>query len=256
MKYRIDLHLHTDASPDSRMCLQDAVKRAKKRGISAFAVSDHNRCPAQEVFDRPLRQGVLLIPSVEYSTECGHLLGLFLERACHVSGQEEGRIRFSDAAAAIHAAGGLCILAHPFELTNRSPEEISSCIVAHAAELDGLEILNPRATKKRQNANRLAAEALRLLPEGALRTAGSDAHTPGELGGASVTVEAEALTLPALRAALQEPLDTSCGKCPHLAFARSQFIRLRKQKSGFSAYCRWILFAGICLLRAGKGVFQ
>ena len=120
MNCRLDLHFHTSASPDSRMTLSQAVAAAKKRGVCALAVSDHNRCAPQEVFDKTLRDGVLLIPAVEYSTEAGHLLGLFLQRPCCCPNEETGRVCFSDAAAAIHDAGGLCVLAHPYELTRHS----------------------------------------------------------------------------------------------------------------------------------------
>ena len=98
MIYRLDLHLHTELSPDSRITLAQAVQKAKKTHIHALAVCDHNRCAPQEVFENPLRDGVLLIPAVEYSTEVGHLLGLFLQTPCHVSGEESGRVRFDDAA--------------------------------------------------------------------------------------------------------------------------------------------------------------
>ena len=254
MKYRLDLHLHTENSPDSRLTLTQAVAAAKRRGIDALAVSDHNRCPDAAVFARPLRDGVLLIPSVEYSTELGHLLGIFLQEPCHVAGEESGRVRFRDAAESIHAAGGLCILAHPFELTRYKETEIAAQIHANAQYLDGIEVFNRRATKKRKNANALAAAAC----EGTafLRTAGSDAHTKREVGGASITIEADALTLSALREALFSPLEFSCGKCRQLAIEHSQFIRLRKTHACPKAYCRWLLFAAVCLLRSVKGVFQ
>ena len=254
MTYRLDLHLHTDRSPDSRLTLDEAVAAAKQRGIDALAVADHNRCPGADVFTSPLRDGVLLIPSVEYSTELGHLLGLFLQRPCRVTGEKTGRVRFRDAAEAIHAAGGLCILAHPFELTCYSESEILAHVRANADVLDGIEVYNRRATKKRKNANDLALAAC----DGTafLKTAGSDAHTKAEVGGASVTVEADALTLPALRAALTAPVGFSCGKCRHMAIARSQYIRLQKTHAGFKARCRWLLFAAVCLLRSLKGVLQ
>ena len=54
MTYRLDLHLHTDLSLDSRVTLTQAVQKAKEKHIDAIAVCDHNRCAPQEVFDRPL----------------------------------------------------------------------------------------------------------------------------------------------------------------------------------------------------------
>ncbi len=256
MIYRLDLHLHTDASPDSRVSIADAVRKAKEKNIHALAVCDHNRCAAQEVFEQPLRDGVLLIPGVEYSTEAGHLLGLFLQTPVHVSGEETGRVRFSDAAAAIHAAGGKCVLAHPFELTQRSVEEISARIAANETLLDGVEIFNARATKKRRNANELARTAAERISHPVWMTAGSDAHTKREIGGAYVEVEAAELTADALRAALEAPVCYACGKCRHTALAQSRLTRLRKEKTGLKSYLKWCAYAGVCLLRAVKGVFR
>lgn len=256
MIYRLDLHLHTDASPDSRTSLEDAVRKAKEKGVHALAVCDHNRCAPQEVFDRPLRDGVLLLPGVEYATEAGHLLGLFLRRPVRVAGEESGRVPFAEAAAAIRAAGGISVLAHPFELTQRSVEEISAQIAANEALLDGIEIFNARATKKRRNANRLARDAAERFSHPVWMTAGSDAHTKREIGGAYVEVEAAELTADALRAAMESPISYHCGKCRHTALAQSRLIRLKKTGAGLKSYLKWCAYAGVCLLRAVKGVFS
>ena len=254
MKYRLDLHTHTEGSPDSRNTLEEMTAAAAKKGIHALAVTDHNRC--SRIFEDTRINGVLLIPGVEYSTECGHLLGLFLKKPCHAEGEETGRVKFSQAAAAIHEAGGLCVLAHPYELTQHTEEEISTSIRKNAPLLDGIEIFNCRASKKRKNANELAKKAAEKLEQPVLQTAGSDAHTPKEIGGAFVTVEAEELTAAALRTALEKPIDYSCGRCPHMAIAESQRVKLCRKKAGLSAWLRWTAFAGICLLRQLKGAFS
>ena len=255
MIYRLDLHLHTDRSPDSRTTLSQAVERAKKRNIDAIAVCDHNRCAPQEVFDQPLRDGVLLVPGVEYSTEVGHLLGLFLQKRVSVPGVEDGRVSFADAAAAIHAAGGKCVLAHPYELTHHSTAEITAQIDRIAPLLDGIEIFNCRATKKRRNANALAREAAERLQDPIL-TAGSDAHTLREIGRAYAVVEADELTVDALRKGLVYPVDYHCEKCPQMALAQSRLVFLKKTHSKPKSYLKWCAYAGLCLLRAVKGVFQ
>lgn len=256
MIYRLDLHLHTDASPDSRVSVADAVRKAKEKNLHALAVCDHNRCAPQEIFDAPLRDGVLLIPGVEYSTEAGHLLGLFLQAPVRVPGEESGRVAFADASAAIRAAGGKCVLAHPYELTQRSVEEIDARIAAHEAMLDGVEIFNARATKKRSNANALARAAAERISHPVWMTAGSDAHTKREIGGAYVEVEAAELTADALRAALDAPVSYSCGRCRHTALAQSRLNHLRTKKAGLRSYLKWCVYAGLCLLRAVKGVFR
>ena len=256
MTYRLDLHLHTDLSLDSRVTPAQAVKKAKKAHIDAIALCNHNRCAPQEIFDRPLRDGVLLLPGVEYSTEAGHLLGLFLREPVHVPNEETGRVLLADASAAIRAAGGLAVLAHPYELTQRSVERISERIAENESLLDGIEVCNARATKKRRNANDLARAAAERFSRPILMTAGSDAHTLREIGGAYVEVEADELTADALRAALASPLSYHCGKCRHTALAQSRLTRLRKSGAGLKSYLEWCVYAGVCLLRTVKGRFQ
>lgn len=256
MIYRLDLHLHTELSPDSRVTLAQAVRKAKEKHIDAIALCEHNRCAPQEVFDRPLRDGVLLIPGVEYSTEAGHLLGLFLREPVTVPGEETGRVRIADASAAIRAAGGIAVLAHPYELTNRSVDRITDRIAENGALLDGIEVCNCRATKKRKKANDLAYAAAQRFPRPMLMTAGSDAHTKREIGGASVEVKADELTADALRAALAAPVSFDCGKCRHTALAQSRLNYLKTKKAGPKSYLKWCVYAGLCLLRAVKGWFQ
>lgn len=256
MNYRLDLHIHTDRSPDSRMTLPEAVKTAKKKGIHAIAVCDHNRCAPQEVFDCRMQDGILRIPGVEYSTEAGHLLGLFLKTPCRVEGEESGRVLFADAAEAIHAAGGKCVLAHPFETTHRSTKELSAMIFENRKLLDGIEIFNCRATKKRRHANELALDAAQRFADDIVQTAGSDAHTVREVGNAYVEVEADELTADALCRALRSPKSYFCGKCPHMAFAKSRLTFLQKKHYPFKSYVKWFFYAGVCFLRSVKGVFQ
>ncbi len=252
---RLDLHLHTAASPDSRTSLRAAAAAAKQRGITALAVCDHNRCAAQSLFDNPITDGVLFLPGVEYSTEYGHLLGLCLQTPCSADGEDSGRVRFADAAAAIHACGGLCVLAHPFELTQRSVAEIEQTLTTIAPQLDGIEAFNAHATKKRSNANLLAKQAAERLA--LLQTAGSDAHTPGEIGGAYLTLAVRECSVDAVREALltQPPLAFFCGRCRHMSLAKSRFIYLRSTRARPAAYCKWMAFCGVCILRTVKGWF-
>ena len=42
--YRVDLHLHTAASPDGRSSLEGIAKAAKAAGLDAIAVTDHDLC--------------------------------------------------------------------------------------------------------------------------------------------------------------------------------------------------------------------
>ena len=74
--YLVDLHVHTAASPDGRSSLADLAAAAKRAGLDAMAICDHDLCtPVPEALE-----GVLLIPACEVSTRAGHITGLFLDR--------------------------------------------------------------------------------------------------------------------------------------------------------------------------------
>ena len=104
MEVKLDLHIHSEHSPDGRMALDEIVACARARGLQGVAVCDHDRA-LTETWDAP---DFLLIPGIELSTDRGHLLGLFVT--------EQIEARELDAAIdAVHACGGLAVMAHPFE---------------------------------------------------------------------------------------------------------------------------------------------
>lgn len=104
MEVRFDLHIHSEHSPDGRMSLDEIVSCARAAGLQGVAVCDHDRA-LTETWDAP---DFLLIPGIELSTDQGHLLGLF------VTEQIEAR-ELGTAIDAVHACGGLAVMAHPFE---------------------------------------------------------------------------------------------------------------------------------------------
>ena len=239
MELRLDLHIHSERSPDGCMPLEEIVCRAKAMGLNGVAVCDHDRTLTQ-VPDFP---DFLLIPGIEVSTEYGHLLGLFVWEPVETRD-------FSKAVACIHSQGGLAVLAHPFE---RSRDEAR--IVPIASQLDGVEVWNSRAERKISDANDLAqafAKAHNLR-----RFAGSDAHVPQEIGHGVTTVQAQALTLPAAKAALLSGQTVLSG-CRSRAWytARSQLTKRRKTNAGPASYAKWAAFALKCcvedLVRGGK----
>lgn len=215
--FRVDLHVHTDASPDGRASLEDVARGARRAGLDAAAITDHNLCtplPAELA-------GVLLIPGCEVSTRAGHITGLFLERPLPL--EELGHLPEPAAAvAAIRAAGGLAVLAHPYQKPGAAPETFSF-------PLDGLETANARACFKVPDANRraeLLAEERGLAPVG-----GSDAHGTAELGAAWTELTARERTLPALREALAAGRSRAVlvRNTPRLQKGLSQWAKARRE---------------------------
>lgn len=140
MEVRFDLHIHSEHSPDGRMSLDEIVSCARARGLQGVAVCDHDRA-LTETWDAP---DFLLIPGVELSTDQGHLLGLF------VTEQIEAR-ELGAAIDAVHACGGLAVMAHPFECSCDARR-----LDAYLDRLDGIEVWNGRADRKNPQANAMA----------------------------------------------------------------------------------------------------
>ncbi|MBO4914337.1 MAG: CehA/McbA family metallohydrolase [Oscillospiraceae bacterium] len=230
MKIKLDLHVHSEASHDGRMSLDDIVREARARGLDGVAITDHD----VTLMSAPEYDDFLVIPGCEFSTEYGHLLGLFLREPI-------GKLPFAETVEAIHAQGGLAVIAHPFE-RSRDEKRLEPIV----AMLDGVEVQNGRAERRIRDANALAeafAEA-----HGMRRFAGSDAHLPCELGNAALCLEAEELTLSAVREALLSGGAEVCEKRRSAALntARSQYTKLKKTHARPTAYAKWALFAAKC----------
>lgn len=192
---RADLHVHSHRSVDGRSSLSELSGRAAALGLSAIAVCDHDRC-TDVSGDYP----VLLIPSVEITTEKGHILGLFLDSPIEKDFFDTLPSSLS-AIEKIHAHGGLAVLAHPFAPQKMTEQEIA------ALPLDGIECENARSAASSPLHNRKAhalAESLKLPATG-----GSDAHCDKELGGCITEFDCEpslAEMKNALRNGLSKPV--------------------------------------------------
>ena len=233
MQLRLDLHVHSQASFDGRMTVEEIVAAARAKGMDGVAICDHD-----VVYTGPKEvDGMPVIPGVEFSTEHGHLLGLFVDRPMvHTTWEETIQ--------AIHQAGGLAVLAHPFQKGLRDLGPL-------LAGLDGIETWNSRANRKNPQANHQAAQVAgaHALPG----TGGSDAHVPEEVGNGYTVVEAEGPSLPAIQAALAAGQGHGQGKesaARHVA--RSQYTKLKKTKASPARYGKWMAFALKCLWQDRK----
>ena len=78
----IDLHTHSTHS-DGTLTPAELIRKAKRLGLSAVALTDHNTVSGVPAFmEEARRQGVTAVAGVELSTVCDgrelHLLGLFI----------------------------------------------------------------------------------------------------------------------------------------------------------------------------------
>ncbi len=162
---RIDLHSHTQYSPDSTSPVHEVLQAARKSGLDGIAITDHNAIEGS-LKAVEIASGLLVVPAVEVSTTEGHLIGLGVRTIIRAG------LSVVETAEQIRAQGGLPIAAHPWRRrTGMGPQGIS------AAHIEVIETFNAR-TWSRNN-----AQALRFAQEGHQgQSGGSDAHTIEEVG--------------------------------------------------------------------------
>lgn len=191
MTRRFDLHVHSFHSKDACDPPEALVEAAVKAGLHGIAITDHDSCDAH-LPARPISapEGFLVVPGVEVGTAEGHLLciGATLPRM-------KGRPA-REVAAAIHAAGGIAIPAHPFDTWRAGirPATLDSL------DISALEVFNAAVTSPKHNTLALAYAKQRGLSQ----TASSDAHHASAVGTAFTEFDMDELSLPSLLAAIRK----------------------------------------------------
>ncbi len=161
---RVDLHTHTWYSPDGMLEPERLLDLAKRRGLHAVAVTDHNRLTH-------IRSGdPLVIPGEEVRTGKGELIGLFLTEEIPPGLSPE------ETADRIREQGGLVLIPHPFDLFRF---RTAAPLLGYKPRKDDLlEVLNARYVCKSFEERAFEYAERWGLP----KVGGSDAHTPVEVG--------------------------------------------------------------------------
>jgi len=174
---QVDLHVHTRHSTDALSTPQEVISAAQHRGLGAIAVTDHNAI--EGAFELQRMAPFPVIVGEEILTTNGEIIGLFLKE--HIP----AGLTPATTASRIREQGGLVYIPHPFDLYRDSRLD-ESALLTILEQVDVLEVLNARVTLPVHN-----ARARQFASEhGLLSGAGSDAHTPFEIGQAYVELRA------------------------------------------------------------------
>jgi len=175
----VDLHMHTDHSPDCATPVEVLLATARDRGLGAIAITDHNEISgalaAREVAEE--MGGIKVIVAEEIKTAGqGEVIGLFLKEKIARGMTMENTI------AEIRRQGGLVYVPHPFDRLHSVPDY--EHLLDIVEEIDILEVFNPRValTSFNEEAERFAAK-YRIVPG-----AGSDSHVAQGLGSVMIRV--------------------------------------------------------------------
>jgi predicted metal-dependent phosphoesterase TrpH len=169
---RVDCHLHTVASGDAVLTLDELADRARQAELDVVCITDHNvTSAAVAAAERDL--GLRIIVGEEIRTPDGDLIGLFLtERIPYV-------LPVAEVVARIRAQGGLVYAPHPFDPLRSSLGRVLPGLCA-AGAVDVIEVFNAKTAQQAPNERARALAAAYALPGGA----GSDAHDAPGVGAA------------------------------------------------------------------------
>ena len=170
---RADFHIHTEYSMDCNTSLEKIIKRCGEVGVNCITVSDHG--VIEGALEMQKRAPFKVIVAEEILTTQGEIIGLFLKEVI------PSELPVAETIARIKEQGGLVCIPHPFDLI-RSSALKDKAIEEIAGEIDIIEVFNARNPLPHSSAKAKAfAEK-----HGMAMTAGSDAHTPNEIGNAWV----------------------------------------------------------------------
>ncbi len=211
----IDLHTHTrNGSDDSFIDIPQLVERARKNGLDAVCITDHDWFWKAETVEKMSRENdFLILPGVEMNTEDGHFLVFGLEQYSF------GMHRTTNLRQALDEVGGIMILAHPHRRNLRWEEEIETGVARFSKDpifrlVDILETHNGRSTERQNQFSREVCRRLNLRATG-----GSDAHQLTDIPSGATCFERKISNVPELIAELRagrfRPVDLRPDRSEH-----------------------------------------
>jgi len=175
MQINVDLHVHSHYSKDSSITPKELIFYAKKRGLNAVAVADHNQIEGSLKIAK--ETDFLVIPAMEVSSADGHIVALNLQELIPRD------LSAKETVDKIHKVGGIAIAVHPYAWFKGS---LNSNV--ETAKFDAIETINASAFPFGRCKSKATALAMRLnLPQ----VGGTDAHYAPTIGCGYTTIECE-----------------------------------------------------------------
>jgi predicted metal-dependent phosphoesterase TrpH len=171
-----DLHVHTEYSNDSATTLEQVIEQCIHTGINCVAIADHGTIKGAQKLKSIAPFFVII--AEEIMTPYGEVMGLFLEE------EIPNHISLEETVKHIKGQGGLLCIPHPFDRVRLSAFK-GKGLKKIMPSVDIVEVYNSRSLTP---GNELRAVQL-ADSYGTLRSAGSDAHTPSEIGHAYVKMK-------------------------------------------------------------------
>lgn len=165
----IDLHMHEkNYSLDSFLALEEMVEIAKKRGLDAICITDHDSMGLREyAAEYSEKTGFPIFVGIEFYSLQGDILAFGIDH------YPEERVSAQEFIDYVHEQGGVVVSAHPFRHNRRGLEDNLDTLKG----VDAIEILNGSTLP---DATMMAVRYAKKY--GFAITGGSDCHYPDKVG--------------------------------------------------------------------------
>jgi predicted metal-dependent phosphoesterase TrpH len=174
----LDPHIHSTYSSDSTASPRDIIKRARKIGLDAIAVADHNTIKGSlaTIKEADDFKDFVVVPAMEISSSKGHIVALGIKEDVEKGLSPEATVE------KIRSLGGIAVAAHPFVSYREG-----LCDNVKELDIDAIETLNSRYIFGYSNWRAKNLAERRNLPE----IGSSDAHFIGAIGSCVTEFEAD-----------------------------------------------------------------
>jgi glycosyltransferase involved in cell wall biosynthesis len=171
----VDLHMHTDHSPDCATPVETLLETAAEVGLGAIAITDHNEISgALEARDKANGQVKVIVAEEVKTANQGEVIGLFIEDKI------ERGMTLQETIGEIRRQGGLVYVPHPFDRMHSVPDYEHLLDVVE--DIDAMEVFNPRVAIAAFNEEAARFAAKYRIVAGA----GSDSHVAQGLGSVKI----------------------------------------------------------------------
>ena len=217
--WKVDLHCHSWFSRDCLMNPRAILETALARGLDRLAITEHNNVEGARLLKQMAPE--LIIVGEEIKTTIGEFIAYF------VSAEVPKGLTPEETLARLRAQGAVISIPHPADSFRRSALGEANA-QRFVDQVDAIEVFNARCLYRDDNDTALSL----ARGYGKLMTAGSDAHTAGEIGHGYLLMppftDDRASFMHSLSQA--QAVGTPSGLWPHFA---STYAKWYKRLSGF-----------------------
>src|SRR5674476_946985 len=132
---RLDLHVHSEYSPDSHSSIEAILKQAQEVGLDGIAITDHNSVLSFSVASKlaeELGLDLIIVPGAEISTREGHLIALGTTNLL------PSGIPANEVIEHVHDNGGIVVAPHPYAFFRKGIRNLQDI------RLDAVETFNSK----------------------------------------------------------------------------------------------------------------